>query len=559
MKQTHWIALLLLLLTLWAGWHWVSIHRRSNGGETPSASADLDSYPWVYQRPGNLVEDGPGFEIIVVGDVLAGRQGNSLKDLSIPPEFQSADLLLGNLEGMLADLEIAADPDRLPYQLAGAPEAAQRFATAGFDLFSLANNHALDLGEQGLQLTAQHLERAGIAWVGAGKDAEEAGKARIWRANTLRVAIFAANAIPLPSQRAAEVGWQPAEWGASLLNRIRDARQHVDILLVLIHWGYEYQSQVDPVQSAIAQDLLEAGADLVIGSHPHIVQKVEVHSEPGHLTPQIVAYSLGNFLFDQGAPENHDGLALRVILDAKGIRGVQALPIQAGLKPKLLPPGLAQAILSQFPSQSQCVIRCDENPCRMLEATDLSKQQVTGGLFYSGQADLTGDGLGELIRREKGQVIVYQAGDEVWRTPEEWQILDAALGDPDWDGRNDIVLALLKLDENQVWRSHPFIMGYRGGVYRNLWGGSAVSDPILELELGNVDDTPQPELIVLEERDSGKRAVTIWDWHGWGFSLRWRSAEGNYQNVRLAQGAPDVPHWIVVDQCYPSPESLDQP
>jgi hypothetical protein len=96
-----------------------------------------------------------------------------------------------------------------------------------------------------------------------------------------------------------------------------------------------------------------------------------------------------------------------------------------------------------------------------------------------------------------------------------------------------------------VPRSHPFIIGYREGAYRILWGGSAVADPIHEAELGDVDGDGVQELIVLEERGDGC-AVTVWGWHGWGFSLMWRSPPGRYRDLALIASGADCPPIISV-------------
>src|SRR5690606_29266839 len=115
-------------------------------------------------------------------------------------------------------------------------------------------------------------------------------------------------------------------------------------------------------------------------------------------------------------------------------------------------------------------------------------------------ADLTGDGVPETVRLEGEQVVVYEAGVEAWRGLPEWRVADLALGDPNDDGRAEIVLALWKADEEGVLRSHPFIVGYRGGTYRVLWGGSALAKPIHEVELRDVDGDGAEELLVLEEQ-----------------------------------------------------------
>ena len=130
---------------------------------------------------------------------------------------------------------------------------------------------------------------------------------------------------------------------------------------------------------------------------------------------------------------------------------------------------------------------------------------------------------------------VYQDQKEIWRSPQSWQVVDLDLGDPDADGRNEMMLVFWKPDEFGVLRSHPFIVGYRGGSYHETWGGSGVSDPIQEVELGDVDRDGAQELVVLEQRPNKLQAVAVWDWHGWGFSLKWRSLEGKYEDLRVDQ------------------------
>jgi hypothetical protein len=112
-----------------------------------------------------------------------------------------------------------------------------------------------------------------------------------------------------------------------------------------------------------------------------------------------------------------------------------------------------------------------------------------------------------------------------------------------------MLLALQKPDRSGVLLSHPFILGHRGGELRVLWGGSAVSDPILEVELGDLDADGLQELAVLEElHDGGGRAVSVWRWNGWGFSQVWRSAPGRYANLQLAPGPEVGKLFVMVDE-----------
>jgi hypothetical protein len=189
-----------------------------------------------------------------------------------------------------------------------------------------------------------------------------------------------------------------------------------------------------------------------------------------------------------------------------------------------------------FACDSQTVRLSSVEACRPVNVP----QTPRTGSFHTGATDLTGDGVAEQVRLEEQQVIVCRDGVEVWRGLPEWRVVDLALGDPNDDGRSELVLALWKPDAADVPRSHPFIIGYRQRAYRILWGGSAVADPIREVELGDVDGDGVQELIVLEERGDGC-TVTVWRWHGWGFSLMWRSPPGRYRDLALITGEADYP------------------
>jgi hypothetical protein len=380
----------------------------------------------------------------------------------------------------------------------------------------------------------------------------------------VRLALLAVNGVPDPADgdsTGTEVpgqdeSWTRAGWDrAQVVATIAAARAQADAVIVSVHWGYEYDIRADPAQRDAARAMIEAGADLVIGHHPHVVQGCEVitgHQNPGFSEKlgfstggdRFVAYSLGNFVFDQGGEGTRHGLALRAFFDARGLRAVQALPVRAGSRPRLMAPDEATSLLARVqPPPRHMGFTCDGESCHPVEVD----QGPETGLFWAGEIDLTGDGVPERVRRAGEHVIVYRDGAEVWRSPPEWRVADLALGDPNDDGRGELLVALWKPDGAGVARSHPFIIGYREGMYRVLWGGSAVSDPIHEVDLGDVDGDGVQELVVLEERGGGMdRAVTVWRWHGWGFSLAWRSPPGRYRDLALVRGEAGGPPTIHV-------------
>jgi hypothetical protein len=170
------------------------------------------------------------------------------------------------------------------------------------------------------------------------------------------------------------------------------------------------------------------------------------------------------------------------------------------------------------------------------------------------EVDLTGDGLPEEIGFEANSLTVLKDGIRVWQSPPAWIVVDYALGDPNDDGRSEILVALWKPGDDGILRSHPFIVGFRGGRYKTIWGGSAVTYGIHELLLADLDGDGRQELIVLESVDpeagpgATLRTLSVWDWHGWGFNLRWRSKPGQYSDLSLAPSVGRSDHQLLVRQ-----------
>ncbi|TEU17915.1 MAG: CapA family protein [Anaerolineales bacterium] len=553
------------------------------------AAPDLSAYPWLYLRDGEpLAADEKVVELIAVGDVMLGRGvadkprpepcpepcrravEGSQPFAAVTPWLRAADLTLGNLECVIAEEGV---PRPGPYRLRALPSAVADLCDAGFDVLGLANNHALDFGPAGLAETVSRLQEAGMAIVGVGPNAEAAVQPLIRQVGGVRLAFLAFNAVPDPEDVHESDGWTRSGWDRERATAaIAAARAQADAVIVSVHWGYEYELRADPAQRDAAQAMLDAGADLVIGHHPHVVQGFELDLRGFRQTSEVsrgrfVAYSLGNFVFDQQQGETRQGLALRTFFDEQGLRAVQALPVWAGPHPRLMTPDEATSLLARVqPHRSEhdeltsrrLGFTCDSQTCHLVNVS----QAPRTGAFRTGAMDLTGDGVTEQVRLEEQQVIIYRDGIETWRGLPEWRVVDLALGDPNDDGRSELVLALWKPDaagvprdstepssraqaEGLVEVSHPFIIGYREGAYRILWGGSAVADPIREVELGDVDGDGAQELIVLEERGDGC-AVTVWRWHGWGFSLMWRSPPGRYRDLALTAGDAGHPPIISV-------------
>lgn len=203
-----------------------------------------------------------------VAQTLAGDWAVALEQMT--PVLRGADLVLANLESPLTTAPQVATG----YDLRAHPQAAPALRTAGFDALSLANNHALDAGPAGLAETAATLRGTGIV-------ALLPGVAHCWTPQgypSVCVLAFDDSSAPLS--------------GAIAAAQIADAAW-ADLTVVSLHWGAEYQAEPTPRQQALARTLANAGADLIFGHGPHVVQRVE------KIDGSLVAYSLGNLLFDQ--------------------------------------------------------------------------------------------------------------------------------------------------------------------------------------------------------------------------------------------------------------------
>jgi poly-gamma-glutamate capsule biosynthesis protein CapA/YwtB (metallophosphatase superfamily) len=266
--------------------------------------------------------------IAAVGDVLLdrgvrdaiSRRGVDALFSGAAPEIARADLAVCNLECPLSRRGLRAAK---PFSFRGDPEHAAALARAGFDAASLANNHTLDFGRTALLDTAAALEAAGVAAVGAGATREEAMRPRFVERNGLRIALlgYCQLFIEGTTPRADAPGVSAGDEEAFVAS-VRAAAARADAVVVLVHWGAEYRARPTAAQRDLARRLVDAGATFVAGAHPHVLQPVERSGGA------VVAYSLGNFVFDQRREEASDTAVLLVTIGAAGVEAVDAVPMR---------------------------------------------------------------------------------------------------------------------------------------------------------------------------------------------------------------------------------------
>jgi poly-gamma-glutamate capsule biosynthesis protein CapA/YwtB (metallophosphatase superfamily) len=239
------------------------------------------------------------------GFILAGRGTEVFAE--VRDALRGADIALGNLESVLVDRGAYADPP-MTMVFAGPKEGAALLRDAGFAAVVTANNHAWDHQRAGLLESLGHLDTAGVAHAGTGPTVDDAWRPAILRRKGWTVAVFSLTRIfNYPDMTVA--GHEAAccvAWADTVRFRraARFARDSLgaDLVLVSVHQGLEYRPVPRPEDVAVLRGLARAGADAVIGHHPHVPQGVEwVAGRP-------ILYSLGNFVFLQNSPWTRSGL-----------------------------------------------------------------------------------------------------------------------------------------------------------------------------------------------------------------------------------------------------------
>lgn len=264
------------------------------------------------------------YTILFAGDVMLDRgvkhmvekhgEGDySFPFLHIVETLHAADILFGNLESMISDR--GRDMGSL-YSFRAEPEAAEGLSFAGFDIVSLANNHAFDYTREAFEHTMEILNQKGIAYTGGGFNKQEAHSPAVFSlGEEMKVGFLGYTEFLFPSALADKNLSGVTDLSEENMKRdIEEAKKEVDFLVVTFHYGDEYQKEPNENQKFLSRKAIDYGADIVIGHHPHVTQPVEKYEG------KYIAYSLGNFIFDQYfSKETMRGFLLEIEIEEKEI------------------------------------------------------------------------------------------------------------------------------------------------------------------------------------------------------------------------------------------------
>ena len=298
-----------------------------------------------FQSPVNVVTEDTEITMFHLGDTMLGRHvGERIEDgvdpfLYMREKMMSYDLVVANLEGPITD---TTQCQKKAYSFRFATNTATMLADNNVNLVTLANNHSFDCYSKGLIDTRQYLTKADIGYFGGGSLEESFVVRETKESKIAFVGIdLSIGEIPI----------------ASFYPLIARLDKENDNVVVHIHWGNEYEPNYSNSQQTVGHTLVDNGADLIIGHHPHVIQPIEIYNN------RPIFYSLGNFIFDQFTEETTKGFAVEVIL-SDSVTNLKILPYRIkDSQPSFLPEEETKFFCKDYLKNIQNNIDKNEETC----------------------------------------------------------------------------------------------------------------------------------------------------------------------------------------------------
>lgn len=523
-----------------------------------------------------------------VGDILLDRGiRTKIKKISVNYPFENVSAFINNYDLSFCNLECpvsarGASTGKI-YCFRADTNFFNGVKNAGFNVFSLANNHTIDWGPKACMDTKKIIEENNLYAVGIGKKQEEARAPVIIKMNGLTFAFLAYVGMPLEGIVWAKDKPGPAQATIEeIIAEIKKVRCEVDYVIVSFHWGIEYKHKPLDKQSQWAHKVIDAGADLVIGHHPHVLQSIELYKN------RYILYSLGNFVFDQRKLYQRQTGIFSCIFKKGRIDSVSFFPV---LLDKFRPgfvedtafklieekiKKISDGYNTMFLGTDDRIFLTDSTlslsfklPIKYAETYDnkiivhknvieivdtsgaiidtfviTSNKEVKDCCFIKDSTSLHLFAIIGQIEKIRGDYLTqYRITDkkiiEEWldrdRGYNPWKIMTA---DIDGDSLPEICVGVYKRTRfPSGYTNRIFIYDWDGNYISPKWFGPKLLMPFVDFEFSDIDNDGLDDLIALEiEKDSTKRIMT-YQWLGlgfWGYKVLSRNLKENWlSNVKI--------------------------
>lgn len=306
-----------------------------------------------------VLSDPTEVTLMAVGDIMLGDSpicvGHGLTEIinkkgseflfgDVSTILNKGDIVFGNLECVLSDIDVDQS-DLKSVQLRGAESSVTGLVYAGFNVLSLANNHILEHGENSLLRTKEVLSNCGIYSIGVSESKEKSRESFTLNINNLSVS-FLSYCLVKDNTAYCSVD-DPSE----IINDIQKIKDKVDILIVSLHWGDEFVRKPSSKQVQFAHEMIDSGANIILGHHPHVLQGLEAYNNG------IVVYSLGNFVFDMRQKKMRESMIFSCRLAKSGVIDYEIIPVLIeNFKPSILNGPEKDNLLFQITNEFPTVI-----------------------------------------------------------------------------------------------------------------------------------------------------------------------------------------------------------
>ena len=298
----------------------------------------------------------PSVSIAAVGDIMIGNHTTYyIQKYGVDYPFDStrevlsqAHIAFGNLESPFTRTGTKFEKK---FNFKVPPEFAPGLIRAGIDVVTLANNHILDYGIEGLESTLAVLDSIGLAYCGAGLNRDHAQQPTIIERNGFRIG-FLGYSLTFPEEFWATRFTGGTNYPYNLKRNIELTDSLADFVVVTFHWGGEGMNYPKEYQKHFARAAIDYGADLVLGHHPHVLQGLEIYKN------RLIAYSLGNFSFSSYSRKAYESMILKVYLTYNGLLYAKIIPVsvdnyEIAFQPRIVRGNRADTVIANLHKYSE--------------------------------------------------------------------------------------------------------------------------------------------------------------------------------------------------------------